>query len=57
MGLVAAAKGDRALARQWYEGAMQVFRELEVRGQASANLKEEALNTREAMARLDEGKR
>ncbi|MFN7939254.1 MAG: protein kinase [Bryobacteraceae bacterium] len=57
MGLVAAAKGDRALARQWYGAAMQVFQELEVRGQASANLKEEARHAREAMTRLEQGKR
>jgi len=52
-----AAMGDRAAARRWYLEALVLFRELEERGQASANLKDEARNTSAAMARLADSRR
>ena len=54
---VAAARGDRSVARRWYDEAIAMYEELEKKGQASANLKEEVRLAREAMGRLEMGKR
>jgi tetratricopeptide (TPR) repeat protein len=52
MGAVWNGVGDRAAARRWYKQALTLFAELESRGQANANLKDEARIAAEAMARL-----
>ena len=53
MGEIRAAMRDRTGARRWYGEGLALFQELQKRGQASANLIDEARRASDALAALD----